>query len=116
MKKKILVVVGLIALLLGGVTFIFYPKQSKASFVQQIYQDNKTDVDKGVEELMKSNHIKAMEDTKKVESMRELLNLYQKNKKIKNLYYDTSSMTFTFQYENGILGGVMLKDFDPMLN
>lgn len=35
---------------------------------------------------------------------------------IKNLYYDKDSKTFTFQYYNDVLGGVMIKDWDPMMN
>lgn len=40
----------------------------------------------------------------------------ESNGYIKNLYYDEDSETFTFQYYNDVLGGVMIKEFDPMMN
>ena len=51
-----------------------------------------------------------------IETIENLLGLYETSGAIKNLYYDSNNKLYSVMYENGALGGVSLKQFEPMLN
>lgn len=46
----------------------------------------------------------------------ELLKELKKEKYINHYDYDESNSMFDFEYECGVSGGIMLRDFDPLLN
>ena len=85
-----------------------------------MYDKYVSDIDDGVEALRNSEEFKAMNIDEQVKSMGKLLDLYENSGAIKNVYYDKDSEMYTCQYSSGeidgALGGVMLKNFNPMLN
>lgn len=50
------------------------------------------------------------------ENAEKLLYRLEKQGYIKNILWDEHSETFSFQYESGALGGLMLKEFDTYMN
>ena len=50
------------------------------------------------------------------ENAERLLNRLQEQGYIRNLYWFEHEETFSFEYESGALGGLMLKQFDPYMN
>jgi len=61
-----------------------------------------------------------MNKTKKIDTMGDLLNLYEQHSIIKNIHYDKPGQMYSFTYNygdiKGALGGVMLKTWNPMMN
>ena len=61
-----------------------------------------------------------MYESNQINEMNDLLKIYEREGIIKNLYYDNSQKSFGFEYSDGelkgVLGGVMLKDWEPMFN
>ncbi len=88
--------------------------------LNKLYELYPTDVDGAVNDYMSGQEYKSMNKNNQVKNVGNLLEIYEINNIIKNLYYDEESQmyTFTYNYGNikGALGGVMLKDWDPMFN
>lgn len=96
--------------------YLNHNQEENYDYVINIYQIYKNDVDSGITHLMNSEEFKAIDEDKQIDSMKCLLDQYQSSNEIKNVYYDPKTKMYTFQYKDGILGGVMLKDFDPNMN
>ena len=111
-KKIAVTMLSIIAII---VCYICLNNQ-KDNFIINIYKMYKSDVDSGIAYLMNSEEFKSMTDDKKADCMKHLLEQYQSSREIKNVYYDANTKIYTFEYKNGVLGGVMLEDFDPNLN
>lgn len=110
--KKIVVVALLIM-----VSFLTIACAKKElTLPEKVYQDNPTEVDEGIQEMMDEDEYDSAEYDTKVSLMGELLDLYKKNKQIQYYDYSEESSMYSFTYKDGILGGVKLKPFDPMLN
>ena len=84
------------------------------------YNKYPDDVDKAVQELMSSDEYNRMDKNNQIKNIGELLEIYEENHVIRNLYYDKVGPSYTFTYNKGdikgALGGVLLKDWDPMMN
>ena len=114
-KKEI--IMSSVLLILSLFTYFFYHQnQNLDDIYVKIYKQNINSVDDGIHDLMNLKEYKNMEEAKQIQIIRKLLEKYKKNGKIKNLYYDQKGKMYTFQYKDGILGGVMIKPFDPELN
>lgn len=79
-------------------------------------EDSCLEVDKLIRDLTGSEEYQAKTDEEKVAACQNLLDELLAQGEIKNLLYDQNDMMFSFEYKNGYLGGVMIKDFDPNLN
>ena len=108
--KKATIYILLLVILLCVIIFGIYSNSNKKE------NDHQDDVDTGTQELMKSQEYKEMSEVEQIEIIGNLLGLYETSGAIKNLYYDSNDKLYSFMYENGALGGVSLKPFDPMLN
>ena len=88
--------------------------------VKDIYSQNSTDVDEGVQKLMSSEEYNKLNKDEQIKFVGYLLEHYENSSIIKNLYYDESNQMYTFTYNygdiKGALGGVMLKTWEPMMN
>ena len=84
--------------------------------VDKIYMNNKSDVDKATNELMNNGKYKQLDDDNKIDIVGKLLKKYELANKIENLYYDDNNKMYTFKYSDGVLGGIMIKEFAPYLN
>lgn len=116
-KKYITIALGVLAIL--TVSYILYntnKKNSACSDANAIYERYKKDVDTGIEKLMNLKEFQDLGEESKVDRVRCLLDRYSASGEIRNVYYDENTKTYTFQYKDGILGGVMLKSFDPNMN
>lgn len=73
-------------------------------------------VDSQIAELIKSEEFDkgTIEEREKI--VKPLLYKLEGMGYIKNLYYNSDEKTFTFQYYSGALGGLMIKEFNPMMN
>ena len=127
MKKSILLGISIfiIVIILSGITVVLLKNNDNInkeaiSIIEKTYNLYPDDVDSAVQYFMNSEEYKKMNKDKQVEDIGTLLELYQKNGVIKNLYYDESTPMYSFTYNNGdikgVLGGVMLKDWHPMMN
>lgn len=87
---------------------------------KEIYNQNSRDVDEGVNKFMSSKEYNKMNKDEQIKLVGYLLELYEDSLVIKNLHYDESALMYTFTYNYGdtagALGGVMLKDWNPMMN
>ena len=94
-------------------------KQSN-NIVDIVYNMFPDDVDGGINYFRESKEFKNMNKRKQIDEIGILLNLYQNNHIIKNLYYDESDETYTFQYNSGNIKGafgvVMMKTWNHMMN
>ena len=88
--------------------------------IKKLYNEYSTDVDSAVNKFMSSDEYNKMSKETQVEVIGDLLKLYEQNNIITNLYYDETNLMYTFTYNygdmKGALGGVKLKDWDPMMN
>lgn len=127
MKKSILLGISIFitVIILSGITVVLLKNNDNInkeaiSIIEKTYNLYPDDVDSAVQYFMNSEEYKKMNKDKQVEDIGTLLELYQKNGVIKNLYYDESTPMYSFTYNNGdikgVLGGVMLKDWHPMMN
>lgn len=121
--KKIVLIIVIIVIICCGVGFIIFNNKTSLSnneFEKSMYNKYVSDIDGGVGALRNSEEFKSMNKDEQIKSMGRLLDLYESSGIIKNVYYDKDSEMYTFQYSNGeidgALGGVMLKEFNPMLN
>lgn len=71
-------------------------------------------VDNTINELIESEEFKTGDIEIRKKLSEDLMNELEKLKYINNVYYEDNM--YTFQYSNGSLGGIMLKDWNPMLN
>ena len=121
MKNKKIIISIIIVLLLIVVGIIGLKSiEGTSQIAENVYSMFSRDVDAGTSYLFESEEFDSMNQSSKIEEMGNLLNLYQKNGLIDNLYYDESSQMYTFTYGKGniegALGGVLLKEWDPMMN
>lgn len=120
MKNKKIIIIVIVLILV--VTCIIGLKSIKGTsqIAENAYNMFSGDVDAGSGYLLESEEFDTMNQTSKIEEMGKLLNLYQSNGLIGNLYYDKSSEMYTFTYGKGniegALGGVSLKEWNPMMN
>lgn len=119
MKKGLIIILSVL-IIVACIVFVIYKNSVVVdSEINDIYNMYRTDVDEGVSYLRTSEGFNSMSKDNQVSAMNELLEIYEKNNIIKNLYYD-NDLTFTFTYNygeiKGALGGVMLKDWDPMMD
>lgn len=112
MKK---IIIGLLLLGLIGI-LVVNVKEEKISNVNRIYSEYKNNVDGGIEKLLNSDEYINETYEKKVESVLKLLKLYEESGLVNYIYFDEDSSMYTFQYQDGILGGIKLKEFDHNLN
>lgn len=120
--KKLIIVVSIIFVIIG-IVYLIYNRLNiteNQGVINDIYNMYSTDVDDGVSYLRTSEGFNRMSKKNQVSAIDELLKIYEKNNIIKYLNYENSNLMFTFTYNygeiKGALGGVMLKDWDPMMN
>ncbi len=68
-------------------------------------------VDERIDQLMKSSAYKNSSFEKQKELIFDMLKELERERYIINLYYNEESLLFSFEYSNGTLGGVSLRDF-----
>jgi len=94
--------------------------KENSNMLVDIYNQYPTDVDEGIKQFMSSEEYNKMNKTKKIDTMGDLLNLYEQHSIIKNIHYDKPGQMYSFTYNygdiKGALGGVMLKTWNPMMN
>lgn len=73
-------------------------------------------VDTKIKELTDSETYKVSSIEEREQLVGPLLKDLEKLGYIKNLYYDKDNETFTFQYYSGVLGGVMIKEWNTIMN
>lgn len=121
MKEKIFISFLIIAIATIIGAYFIYNKDNKSdsNFYKEIYS-NYSDVDDGVVALMNSKEYKRMNENGQIKIMEQFLKIYESAGIIRNLHYESNDKLYTFTYSsgelNGALGGVSLKEFDPMLN
>lgn len=121
MKKTIFILFLIVTIATIICVYFIYNKENKSdsNFYTEIYS-NYNDVDDGVDALMNSKKYKMMNEDEQIKIMEQFLKLYESAGIIRNLYYESNDKLYSFTYSSGeldgALGGVRLKDFDPMLN
>lgn len=80
--------------------------------------ENMHTAEERISELTNSQEYKDSNDEQKRSAVEKLLKELENEGLIEkgSIMYDDSQMMFSFQYKGGILGGIMLKEFDPMMN
>lgn len=80
--------------------------------------ENMHTAEERISELMNSQEYKDSNDEQKRNAVEKLLNELGNEGLIEkgSIIYDDSTKNFSFQYKGGILGGIMLKEFDPRMN
>ena len=73
-------------------------------------------VDTKIAEITASEEYKESSYDDRKTTIEQILTDLKEEKYIKNGYYDKDSQMFTFQYSSGVLGGVMIKEFDSLTN
>lgn len=73
-------------------------------------------VDNQLHELMVSESFESADEETRVTYVKALLKKLKKEKRIKNYFYSTETQMFSFEYKDGSLGGVVIKEHDPLMN
>lgn len=73
-------------------------------------------VDTKIAEITASEEYKESSYDDRKTTIEQILTDLKREKYIKNVYYDKDNQMFTFQYSSGVLGGVMIKEFDSLTN
>lgn len=118
MKNKTIIVVILMALFLGASVYKMYgeKKVTTNDYVVTIFEKNKSNVDDGASMLVQNEKYNKLSEENQIKDMEKLLKLYSKKGDIKKLYYDSKNKTFTFEYKDGVLGGMKMTKFDSKTN
>ena len=124
MKKKNIIIVIVILMVIIALIFIISKKNNNiddSSIVYEFYSQYKEDVDGGVESFRESENFNKMNEANQIKEMENLLKMYENNAIIKNLHYDDNeNKMFSFIYNSGeikgALGGVSLKEWNPIMN
>lgn len=118
MKNKTIIVVILMTIFLGASIYTTYNKNEVKgnNYVVTIFEKNKSNVDDGASMLIQDEKYNKLSEDDKIKDMEKLLKLYSKKGDIKKLYYDSKNKTFTFEYKDGVLGGMKMTKFDSKTN
>lgn len=73
-------------------------------------------VDTEISKITDSEEYKESSYDERKTDIEQLLTQLKREKYIRNAYYDKDNQMFTFQYSSGVLGGVMIKEFDSLTN
>lgn len=73
-------------------------------------------VDTEISKITDSEEYKESSYDERKTDIEQLLTQLKREKYIRNVYYDKDNQMFTFQYSSGVLGGVMIKEFDSLTN
>lgn len=73
-------------------------------------------VDTKISKITDSEEYKESSYDERKTDIEQLLTQLKREKYIRNVYYDKDNQMFTFQYSSGVLGGVMIKEFDSLTN
>lgn len=73
-------------------------------------------VDEKLDSLMKSSEYIEMNYDERKKVCQKLLDELVKDGEIKDYFYQDSNMMFSFEYKNGILGGIQIKEFETYFN
>ena len=73
-------------------------------------------VDTEISKITDSEEYKESSYDDRKAAIEQILTKLKEEKYIKNAYYDKDSQMFTFQYSSEVLGGVMIKEFDSLMN
>ena len=117
-----IIFIGIILIAMLAVITLIHKDTEKqnADIINKIYNMYHEEVDGGVQYFMNSKEYTNMSKDEKIHNMDDLLSIYEEYGIIKNLYYDESSLMYTFVYNHGdiqgALGGVSLRDWNPMMN
>lgn len=135
MKKIIIISITTVVILLVTVVFLIINYSSTNDSHNGLYEwvekdtdkkytntQNKTtipdvediNVDELINKLINSEEYSKMSDNEKKEACEKLLKDLKEKEAIKN--YSYSDMLFSFEYKNGTLGGIQLKDWNPIFN
>lgn len=107
-KNTILIIVVSTVVLLVGIILIVLTQGNKMT-------ENES-VDSAIDKLINSVEYKQMPNNQKKEECEKLLNSLKDQGKIKYFSYSESSMLYSFEYSDGVLGGIMIKEWDPYMN
>lgn len=129
MKKKSIIIgcIVLVVIVVIATSLFFYvsmkdekENSQEIKFANQIYLEFNNDIDEGINQLINNTEYLRMTDEQKISTVSEFLNLYKKAKIIKNVSYSEENKMFSFIYntgeEKGTLGGISIKNFEPMFN
>lgn len=123
MKKVILIT--MILIILTTLAIVCTPQtkdvqEDKEETQEETLTDKELDdmqyVDDKIDKLLNSDKYDALSLDERAIEVKKVLKELKKEKYIKNYYYEEGSYLFSFEYSCGVLGGVMIKEFDPMLN
>ncbi len=64
-----------------------------------------------IDQMMDSKNYQQADKQEKTKMAKTVLKELESRQYIKNLYYDESGELFSFEYANGILGGIQMRDF-----
>ena len=112
--KKIVIIIVIICLCIGG--FIIYNHKNMNDDIYMDIYNRYNDVDEGIKQFMNSDYYQTLDEEEKIKSVGQLLKIYKSKGVIKGLYYSEENKSYSFQYKDDSLGGVSLKEFDPMFN
>lgn len=107
-KNTILIIVISTIILLATIILIVLTQGNKMTKNESI--------DYAIDKLTNSEEYKQMSDNQKKEECEKLLNRLKDQGKIKYFSYSESSMLYSFEYSDGVLGGIMIKEWDPYMN
>lgn len=110
MKRKNIILIIVAIILLVAAVFII----KNATSTNNSHED--IDVDELINKLTKSEGYSKMSYDEKKESCRKLLEELKEKGAIKYYSYSDTSMLYSFEYKDGSLGGIMLKEWDPKFN
>lgn len=119
MKKKILFI---LAILLITIIALIICYNFKENFGIETEEDSEKEyeemeiVESQITSLMKNEEYQKMAESEQIEAIKELLTSLSKQGLVKHIYFDKPTAMFSFDYKNGVGGGVMIRGFDPNLN
>ena len=106
---------------LGGVSFRVFNRKGPVEEISGITQIEEYEfeqmnyVDETINELINSAEWKTMSINERKEKAEILLNKLEEEGYIQNVIFG-EAYVYSFQYNNGVLGGLMIKDFEPYMN
>ena len=116
-RKKYIVVIAItviLMLVIIGISVLKNKKSTKeisnVTNVEEI--NNVINAEERIRMLLQSPEYSQMSDEEKKNACENLLIELKEKGAIENYYYTESNMVYSYEYNGGMLGGIMLKDWE----
>ena len=114
MKKLYIIIIAVILLVTIIIGFTIKNHKTHEKYDDTVI--TQYNVDELINKLVNSDEYNKMSENEKKIECEKLLEKLKENDAIKDYYYSDSEKLYSFEYTDGSLGGITIKEFDTEFN